>query len=255
MTNFRQLAQIAKLRGNFRKSFWGSYGSAFAIATILLSVAVLWTVSSWAYYALVDALSLQSGYDDAPILFAGFYLAWCAVALWLFRPVMSVHLTVNKLFGHLLALSPILMVYGFYVVVILPLLPEVSEVRAPANPPEFMFASAWYYLPKSTDILFQQILIAAMILGAHRSRHKLTTISIGMAVLFGGFHLMLVFDGFTPFYVARFTIGGALLGMIAPYLYLRTRSGFRWAYGLHWSFYALDAAVTHLFLAVPPWEM
>jgi hypothetical protein len=225
------------------------------IAMILLGVALLWTISSWSYYALVDGLSLDSGYDDAPVLFTGFYLTWSAIALGLFRPVLAIHITARKLLGHVLALSPILLIYGFYVVVILPLLPNVSESRAPANPPEFMFASAWYYLPKSADILFQQTLIAAMVLGGYRARLSLITISIGMAVLFGGFHLMLIFDGFTRLYVARFTLAGALLGMVVPYLYLRTRYGFRWAYGLHWSFYALDAAVTHLFLAVPPWEV
>lgn len=247
VTPFRQLTQAATLRTN--------YGPIVTITMILLGVAVLWTVSSWSYYWVVGALSLDSGYDDAPILFAGFYLMWSVAALWLFRPVMHVHISARKLLGHVLALSPILLIYGSYVVLLLPLLPDVSELRAPANPPEFMFASAWYYFPKSVDILFQQILIAAMVLGAYRARLSLITISIGMAILFGGFHLMLIFDGFTPLYVARFTIAGALLGMVVPYLYLGTQNGFRWAYGLHWSFYALDAAVTHLLLAVPPWEM
>ena len=35
--------------------------------------------------------------------------------------------------------------------------------------------------------------------------------------------------------------GGAFL----PYLYLRVAGGFRWAFGLHWGFYAVDAALTH----------
>lgn len=36
---------------------------------------------------------------------------------------------------------------------------------------------------------------------------------------------------------------------------LRTRHGFRCAYGLHGGLYALDAVVTHLLLAVPEWMM
>ncbi|UOA32795.1 hypothetical protein DSM110093_02599 [Sulfitobacter sp. DSM 110093] len=223
------------------------------LGLVIVTVAVLWTVSSWCYYALVNGWSFESGYDDAPILFTGFYLVWSAVALALFRPLFSMHVTLRRIMGHIVALLPILLIYGAFVTLVLPLLPDVSEVRAPPNPPEFMFASAWYYLPKSADILFQQTLVAAMVLSAHRAGFRLRLISIGMAVMFGGFHLMLIFDGFTSLYVARFTIAAAIFGLVIPYLYLRTRYGFRWAYGLHWSFYAVDAAVTHVVLAVPPW--
>lgn len=229
------------------------FASLSAPVTMLLTVAALWMASSWCYYVLVEALALDSGYDDAPILFAGFYLIWTGVALVLFRPVIREHVTPRRIVGHVIAVAPILAIYGFYVVVILPLLPDVSVEKAPTNPPEFMFASAWYYLPKSADILFQQILVAAMVLGAARAKISLPTISVGMAVLFGGFHLLLIFDGFTRFYVTRFTIAATIFGLAIPWLYLRTHCGFRWAYGLHWSFYAVDAAVTHLVLAVPPW--
>lgn len=223
------------------------------IAATLVTVAILWIVSSWCYYALVDALLLDSGYDDAPILFAAFYLVWSGIALALFRSVLAVHTTLRRIIGHVIALAPIMLIYAFYVTVLLPLLPDVSVERAPANPPEFMFASAWYYVPKSADILFQQVLVAAMILGAHRARIPLRTISVGLAILFGSLHLLLIFDGMTALYVARFTIVATIFGLVLPYLYLRTGNGFRWAYGLHWSFYALDAAITHLVLAVPPW--
>lgn len=74
-----------------------------------------------------------------------------AFSLFGFRPVMSVHSTGPKLLGHLIALSPILMLYGFYVVVLLPLPPDGPGCRAPADPPEFMFASARYYLLKEPD--------------------------------------------------------------------------------------------------------
>jgi len=223
------------------------------LAAIYLIVAALWMASSWCYYAFVAALALKNGYDDAPLMFTSYYLAWSAIALVLFRPVLKVHVTPRRIVGHVIALTPILLIYAVYVSMLLPLLPEVSIQRAPKDPPEFMFASASYYLPKSADILFQQILIATMVLGAARARMPLPAIATAMAVLFGGFHLLLIFDGFTPLYVTRFTIAAAIFGLAIPYLYLRSRHGFRWAYGLHWSFYAVDAAITHLLLAVPPW--
>ncbi len=177
------------------------------------------------------------------------------VALLIFRDVFGGQLSRPILFGHVAALAPILAAYGAFVALALPLLPDVSIYRAPLNPPEFMFASAWYYLPKSVDILFQQLLVAATVLRAHRSGMPLRAISILMAFLFGGFHLTLALDGFTALYVARFTVAASIFGLMIPWLYLRTGHGFRWAYGLHWGLYALDAVVTHLLLAAPKWMM
>ena len=158
-----------------------------------------------------------------------------------------------RLLGHTIALTPVLLAYAAFVALVLPLLPAVSVFHTLPNPPELMFASAWYYLPKSADILFQQALVAVTIHRAERAGLTLRATSLLLAALFGGFHLTLALDGFFPFYVARFTIAATLFGLLAPTLYLCTRHGFRWAYGLHWSFYALDAAVTHLVLTVPHW--
>ena len=228
-------------------------GGLARMAPTLALVALLWSVSSWGYYALVSALALDVGYDDAPVLFAAYYLGWTIVAALLFRSVIAEQITQPRLLGHAVALTPVLLAFAGFVALVLPLLPAVSTFRAPADPPEFMFASAWYYLPKSFDILFQQTLVAVIIRRADRAGFSLAATSLLMATLFGGFHLTLALDGFTGLYVARFTLAATLFGLLAPVLYLRTRHGFRWAYGLHWSFYAFDAAVTHLVLAVPPW--
>ena len=227
--------------------------SLWQVARAVGIVAVLWLVSSQGYYLLVDALGLESGYDGVPVLFTAYYLGWAAIALWLFRSLITETLDRSTLAREGLVLAPILASFALFVIYGLPLLPNVSELRAPSEPPEFMFASAWYYLPKSADILFQQVLAAALILTAARAGFGLRGIALGMALAFGGFHLLLAFDGFTPTYVTRFTISAVLFGALLPYLYLRVRAGFRWAYGLHWGFYAADATLTHLVLAAPPW--
>lgn len=236
--------------------FIQSDGMEYPAATLglaLLSVAALWSASSYGYYALVDALGLESGYNDAPALFAAYYLIWTGLAVLWFRRVLAGSLVRRKIVAHAVAMVPVMAVFTVFVAVILPSLPPVSVWRAPSDPPEFMFASGWYYLPKSADILFQQILVASMIYTAAQLKLRLMTIAIGMGLIFGGFHILLAFDGFLPLYVARFTIAATLFGLVVPYLYLRMKHGFRWAYGLHWSFYAFDAAATHLILAVPPW--
>ncbi len=76
---------------------------------------------------------------------------------------------------------------------------------------------------------------------------------IAMARAFGLFHLSLALDGFTHLDVARFTLAATAFGALLPYLYLRVRHGFRWAYSMHWGGYAAEAALTHFLLAAPPW--
>ena len=226
---------------------------AVQMALTLFSVAVLWSVSSYGYYALVEALGLKSGYNEAPATFAAYYLIWSGIALLWFRNALKDGLTLPPVLAHVRAMLPVLAVCVAFVAVVLPSLPPVSMWRAPADPPEFMFASGWYYLPKSADILFQQVMVAAIVVRAEGLKFRLISIAIGLSLGFGGFHLLLALDGFAPFYVARFTLAACIFGLIAPYIYLRRQDGFRWAYALHWSFYALDATVTHFLLAVPKW--
>ena len=226
---------------------------AFKMGLTLVSVASLWSLSSYGYYVLVDTLGLRSGYNDAPFAFAVYYFIWAFIALLWFRNILSDQLGQTEVLAHLKAMLPLLAACVLFVSVILPGLPPISLWRAPSDPPEFMFASGWYYLPKSADILFQQVLVAAIIHRAAELKFRLITIAIGLSIIFGGFHLLLAFDGFSPFYVARFTAAACIFGLLAPYIYLRWQHGFRWAYCLHWSFYAIDATITHFLLAVPPW--
>ncbi len=222
------------------------------LAATLAVVAALWLASSQGYYALVGRLGLENGYDDAPLVFTAYYATWTAIALLWFRNALAARLAPGMVMADVRAMLPLLVLFALFTALVLPGLPPVSAWLAPPNPPEFMFASGWYYLPKSADILFQQVLVASLIRTAASLRLGLKSIAIGLAVTFGGFHLLLALDGFSPFYVARFTLAATLFGFVAPWLYLRTANGFRWAYSLHWSFYALDATITRLVLAAPP---
>ena len=217
----------------------------------LLTAAFLWTISSWGYYAVVEVLGLERGYDQAPFTFVTYYLAWSLIAMFAFRRALARELTTVSIANHAIALFPILILIGLFSTLVLPLFPDISVFRAPPNPPEFMFSSAWYYLPKSTDILFQQVMIAAIVRTADHLKIRIVYIAFLLATMFGGIHLTLALDGFTSLYVARFTAAAVIFGFCAPFLYLRVKHGFRWAYTAHFTFYLLDSVLTHLLLAVP----
>ena len=126
-----------------RAATWARSGRAFRAMLPALALAVLiWSVSSWGYYALVGAMALDSGYDDAPVIFAGYYLVGSVIVLLAFRPDFKRRLSRPALSGHAIAIAQILAAYGLFVAAVLPLFPDVSIDRAPLNPPDFMFASA-----------------------------------------------------------------------------------------------------------------
>ncbi len=51
--------------------------------------AVFWSISNCGYYALIEALALESRYDEVPVLFAGYYFGWTGVALLAFWQIFA----------------------------------------------------------------------------------------------------------------------------------------------------------------------
>lgn len=218
---------------------------ARAIIDILM-IGVLWSVSSVGYYRIKDIFGLSNGYKEAPFTYAAYYLGFSVLAAILFRHRLRA--------WHTPAHSglPILAVLGMIAVFtlgVLPNLPKIDMSHAPLEPPEFMFANALYYFAKSFEILFQQALILTLVLVFSSFGWRMLRIELVTALLFGLFHFTLIFDGFTGFYVARFTIAATCFGAIVPTLMLSTRNGVTLSYALHWGFYAVDNVFTHLMLS------
>ena len=212
----------------------------------IAAITVLWSLSSVWYYEIRDQMGLEIGYRDAPLIYSAYYLGFTLLAVLLFRHRIRDWTPPTH------GISPVLAVLAMIVVFtlgILPILPEIDLSLAPRDPPEFMFADAMYYVAKSFEILFQQTLILTLVLLFHSFGWK--TLQVGMltAALFGLFHLSLIFNGATGFYVARFTIAATCFGAVVPSLFLTTRNGATLSYGLHWSFYIGDNIFTHFMLS------
>ncbi|MBU2992639.1 hypothetical protein Q4555_04485 [Octadecabacter sp. 1_MG-2023] len=212
----------------------------------ILMIGVLWSVSSFGYYEIKDAAGLPNGYKDAPLLFSAYYLGFTVLAALLFQH----RLRKWQPLAH--GVLPILAVIGMmavFTLVVLPALPEIDLSIAPLDPPEFVFANAVYYVPKSFEILFQQVLILTIVLLFSALGWQTPQIGVLTAILFGLFHLSLIFNDVTAFYVARFTIAAICFGAIVPSLMLATHNGATLSYGLHWGFYVADNIFTHLILS------
>jgi hypothetical protein len=207
-----------------------------------------WIVSDLGYYFLLPALGLSGSYSTEPSVIALYYAIWVVIVIALlkhrfqgWRPFE------NGRFAYIfLPLS--FGAFTLFAAYALPLLPQVSWTE-PWHPPEIRIATAWYFLPKSVEVLFQQLLIVTLVLALSAQRCSLLKISVCCSILFGGTHALLAFGGLPARYVIRSMVAGSAFGCVFPYFLLRVRNGFAYSYIVHWLYYAISVALPHILLA------
>ena len=214
----------------------------------VLIVAGTWTLSSLGYFQLEPMLQAEIGYNDAPISFAVYYAFWAVRVLVIFRQSFprAGDLSVTPVRLGVMALM--LTAFAIFAMGVLPRLPQMEWTRT-QSPVEFFWANSWYFLPKTVEILFQQILIAALVFALARLRLRTRTISLLVAGMFGAFHLTLALSYPNPVYVLRYSVAAALFGALVPWVLINLRHGFLITFGIHWAYYALDAIAIHFVFA------
>lgn len=116
--------------------------------------------------------------------------------------------------------------------------------------PDILFARPWYFLPKSVDILLQQVLVTVSVLKfSHTFKSFHQTLAL-YAITFGGAHAILYMLVDSPIPYARFmTLAAVLSTLIFPPLILKVRNGFVYAFMIHFTFYVVFAMAVN---AWPP---
>lgn len=220
----------------------------------IAQIAAIWTASDAGYYYLLPALGVQPNYNGGSIAITLYYAFWTGIAVITFWPVYASWPQYgrwttfeNRITSYLvwsLSFTGCLLFAAY----VLPLLPTVHWKES-WNPPEVVVATPWYFLPKSIDILFQQLLVVALVLVLAAQQYSLRKISIYCAVVFGAAHVLLLFGDVPWRYVTRFMISAAAFGFVFPYLILRVRNGLAYSYIVHWLYYAISVALPHIFLS------
>jgi len=232
--------------GAARKRWW--------LAKIVAQIVLVWVVSDIGYYFLLPSLGIQPTYNDAYMAIMLYYVFWVGIAIITFWPLYRSWSRYGrwKTFGNRLtsyALWTGLFV-GFvgFSAYILPNLPAVSWKES-WRPPEFIMATPYYFLPKSIDILFQQLLVVAFVLALAAQDFSLRRISIYCSLAFGAIHILLAFGDEPVRYVVRFMIAASMFGYLFPLLILRVPNGLAYSYAVHWAYYAVSVALPHFFLS------
>lgn len=208
-------------------------------------IAGIWVLSDLGCHYGLPALSYDTNYNHDPIAAAACYLFWVGVAVITFsrtsaswRSVSQWEMFENRTVS-LVLWSVFFALAITFTAYILPGLPPFQWQPEWGPVPDLPQAKPTYFLPKSFDILFQQILILALVLSPAQEGYSLRRISLTCGALFGAVHLVLMFDSVGWSFVLRFVVAGALFGLIFPVLILRMRNGLAFSYALHWFYYAL----------------
>jgi hypothetical protein len=223
------------------------------VVATLAQIAAIWMISDIGYYSLLPWLGQHASYNDGPIAITLYYVFWIGIAVITFWPVYRTWSRYgpwdtfeNRLTSYIVW-SLAFVGSVLFAAYILPILPSIDWKERWA--PEFVVATPWYFLPKSIEILFQQLLIVALVLALAAQDCSLRRISVCCAVLFGGMHILLVFGGVPIQYAIRFMVSAAAFGLLFPYLILRVRNGIAYSYIVHWLYYAVSVVLPHVFLS------
>lgn len=213
---------------------------------LLGDIAALWTITSVGYYFLLPVFGFSLSYNAAPVVISGYYIFWAVVSVMVFWNFFEDWIEFEHRVWIYAALSlgfAGAVWGGLYTLAHLPAVYNTS-FRAAAD---ILTATPWYFLPKAVEILVQQVLVAALVLAlwAHfRSFHE---VRLGYAIIFGGAHVALFMLNSAPTaYAALMTIGAICSTFIFPYLILRVKSGFIYAYMIHFMFYVTLALALRL---------
>jgi hypothetical protein len=220
------------------------------LSSTLALIASIWIVSDLGYYFLLPLLGVKSSYNAGSVAIALYYIFWIGIAVITFWDLYS---RWAKFDNRLASYAVWSISFGgctLFAAYLLPLLPPTNWTQ-PWSPPDVAVATEWYFLPKSIDILFQQLLIVALVLSLLARGYDIRRISFYCAALFGGTHILLAFGGVPLGYVIRFMVFAALFGLIFPHLILRTANGLGYSYMLHWLYYAITVVMPRIFSSPP----
>ncbi len=216
-----------------------------SLGVVLLKITLLWGVSNVGYYLILPELGLSLSYNSAPFAIAAYFFVWAVFCTVYFWDILSTRV---------LARSRVWMdvlhtfAYAFVATFLLYIFSKMSLLTGPTLAPysDLLFASPWYFLPKASEILVQQVLIIVLILKLSERVTSLFRLLLIYALTFGSIHLsMYLIVGAPVPYALMMTIAALISTIFFPYLILRVHGGVVYTYMIHFLFYIILAMLLH----------
>lgn len=211
---------------------------------VLAKVAALWIVANVGYFVLFPIFGYGLSYNAEPIIFAGYFFLWTIISIFHFKDIFS---TLSPARSQIWIYSALSLLCAALVWGLLYLFSLVPALNGPTLAPysDILLATPWYFLPKSFEILMQQVLVSVLVYALAARYRTPKKIQIAYAASFGLAHVLMFFIGSPSAYAVIMTVGALLSTFIFPHLMLRVRGGFVIAYTIHLIFYILLALTLH----------
>lgn len=210
---------------------------------ILCGITALWVAAYAGFIVLLPSFGLSLSYTATPLLAAAYYVAWIAVALFFFPKTLTrVHLAQSR--GAYVALAAFVSFASLFYGAVLPELPGYGAVIGQSGN-FFLGATPAFFLPKMAELVFQQLLITALVLSIASFDDNIFFVSLMYGLLFATGHIFVLLE-IPAAFVQLITLGAIGSAILFPYFILRVRNGFVYSFMLHWAFYI---ALTIFFLS------
>jgi hypothetical protein len=171
-----------------------------------------------------------------------YYLFWAACTLYLF-PFSSPPRHFISQSALAFGLGVIVLSGTLYTYIFTTLLGSVDANAFFGVAPGALFVPTFaFWISKITEILFQQLLIYALVTTLYRHLHSVLSVTIWTCLLFTTAHLLLYFTLGIVF-TAVFMCASAAASCAFPYLILRVRGGIVYTCALHVMFYVVLSGV------------
>lgn len=207
------------------------------------TIAAFWAFAVVGYYFLLPSFGYSIDYNVSPIPIALYFSAWTVVSILYFWETFSRWLRIDsriwkysaQSLGFALLISALIYTLSFF-----------PSLRGPLLAPytDLLFVTPWYFLPKSVEVLMQQILITTLILEFYARFKSFSGTLVGYALCFTGSHVLLfALSGAPPLYAGAITLWAAVSTAVFPYLILKVRGGFVYTYAIHLTSYIVLAMI------------
>lgn len=209
-----------------------------SLATQVGVLALLWLACWGASFGMIRR---GVTYIENPVLTSALFLAFSVpvvVVGWRRLEPLAGQITAAPCIAFALAVALTIVMYA-----LIPRFLRRPDVLIARHPEEFYLRmDSRYLVPKSFEVLFQQLVIVALTLLLAETGLSVTAVVFAFLGIFGALHLpMFLVIGRGPglyYGVASVTLAAAF-----PVLILRVHSGFLYSYAAHWFFYTVIALV------------
>lgn len=203
------------------------------------------------YYYLIPIFGFELSYNTEPIIISIYFLLWAVFTFVYFKNIFLENLSFDrKLWKYVFLLIffnilTFVFLYSFSTL-------ATEEIKSSSDffsaYLEILFANEWFFLPKASEVLFQDLLIFVLVVSMYKKYGSIKQVIYIYLALFGSVHLLQLFATNTEQnYFLLIMLGAIMSSFVFPRLILEVKGGFMYVFTIHFLFYVLLSILLHVY--------